>query len=193
MQEESVRGLIVGREPVAEDVGFISLAHAHAVKPDVVIHGVVNERLTRRNRIAVAVQHPLVQVRFGIHVVEVLVERSEEFPIAPTAEVAFTREVRDVRALAFCADVVKVVRAILGVAVPNNNVFVLADKRRHIVPASVLFDAGDIACGVAVFDLNGSLTGNAANAAATMKVPQVCAVVEFGAFRQGNNAAALGN
>ena len=38
-----------------------------------------------------------------------------------------------------------------------------------------------------------ALTDNAANAAATMKVPQVCAVVEFGAFRQGNNAAALGN
>ena len=141
MQKEGVRGLIIGCESVAEDVGFISLAHAHAVKPDVVIHRVVNERLTRRNRIAVAVQHPLVQVRFGIHVVEVLVERSEEFPIAPATEVAFTREVRDIRALAFCADVVKA-RAILGVAALHGNVLALhTGKGRHIVPASILFDA----------------------------------------------------
>ena len=141
MQEEGVRGLIIGREPVAEDVGFVSLAHAHAVKPDVVIHRVVNERPACGNRITVAVQHPLVQVRFGIHVVEVLVERSEEFPIAPATEVAFTREVRDIRALAFCADVVKA-RAILGVAALHGNVFAIhTGKGRHIVPASILFDA----------------------------------------------------
>ena len=192
MQEEGTRGLIIGREAVAEDVGFISLAHTHAVKPDVVIHRVVNECLTRRNRIAVAVQYPLLQVRLGIHVVEVLVERIEEFSFASADEVAFAREVRDVRTLAFCADVVKV-RAVLGVAALHGNIFVLADKRRHIVPASILFDAGDIACGIAVLNLDGSLTGNAANAAATMKVPQVRAVIEFGAFRQGNNAAALGD
>ena len=192
MQEERVRGLVVGCESVAEDVGFVPLAHTHAVKPDVVIHRVVNECLTRRNRIAVAVQHPLVQVRFGIHVVEVLVERSEELPIAPATKVSFAREVPDVRTLAFCADVVKA-RAIFGVAALHGNIFVLADKRRHIVPASRLFDAGDIACGIAVLNLDGSLTGNAANAAATMKVPQVRAVIEFGAFRQGNNAAALGD
>ena len=191
MQEESVRGLIIGCESVAEDVGFISLAHAHAVKPDVVIHRIVNERLTRRNRIAVAVQHPLVQVRFGVHAVEVLVERSEEFPIAPTAEVAFTREVRDIRALAFCADVVKA-RAILGVAALHGNVLAIhTSKGRHIVPASILFDAGDIAYGVAVLHLAGSLTGNAADAATAMKVPQVRAVVEFGAVRHGSKTAAL--
>ena len=141
MQEEGVRGLIIGCEPVAEDVGFISLAHTHAVKPDVVIHRVVNERLACGNRIAVAVQHPLVQVRFGIHAVEVLVERGEEFPIAPATEVAFTREVRDIRALSFCADVVKA-RAILGVAALHGNVLAIhTGKGRHIVPASILFDA----------------------------------------------------
>ena len=193
MQEEGVRDLIIGREPVAEDIGFVSLAHTHAVKPDVVIHRVVNECLTCGKRIAIAAQHPLVQVRFGIHAVEVLVERSEKLTVAPATEVAFAREVWDVRALACCTDVVKA-RAILGVAALHGHVLTVhTSKGRHIVPASILFDAGDIACGVAVFDLNGSLTGNAANAAATMKVPQVRAVIEFGAFRQGNNAAALGD
>ena len=191
MQEEGTRGLIIGREAVAKDVGFISLAHTHAVKPDVVIHRVINECLTRRNRIAVAVQHPLVQVRFGIHVVEVLVERSEEFTVTSTAEVAFTREVRDVRALAFCADVVKA-RAILGVAALHGHVLAIhTGKGRHIVPASILFDAGDVACGVAVLHLAGSLTSNAADAATAMKVPQVRAVVEFGAVRHSSDAAAL--
>ena len=55
----------------------------------------------------------------------------------------------------------------------------------------ILFDAGDIAYGVAVLHLAGSLTGNAADTAAAMKVPQVRAVVKIGVVRHGSKTAAL--